>query len=325
MPSKLKEYTSKINEYIDSASLVKDPKELYLPVDYCLGNGGKRVRPLMALLACDMFDGNIEEVLGPAVGMEIFHNFTLMHDDIMDQAPLRRGKPSVYKKWNANTAILSGDVMFALAIQHIAKSPEKHLKKILDLFNRSVIEVCEGQQYDMNFETLDKVSEADYINMIRLKTAVLPAACLKSGAIIAGASELEAGMLYSFGENVGIAFQIMDDWLDIFGDEETFGKKTGGDIVANKKTWLYIKAFEMANEYQLRDLRNSFTNRIYNPEEKISIVKNIYLELKLNELALNKMEDYNKKALDFLSKIEVADEKKEDLITLAEDLIHRKI
>lgn len=325
MSSKLKEYTSKINNYVDSLSLVKDPKELYLPVDYCLGNGGKRVRPLMALLACDMFDGNIEEVLGPAVGMEIFHNFTLMHDDIMDQAPLRRGKPSVYKKWNANTAILSGDVMFAMAIQHIAKSPEKHLKKILDLFNRTVIEVCEGQQYDMNFETLDKVSESDYINMIRLKTAVLPAACLKSGAIIAGASELEAGMLYSFGENVGIAFQIMDDWLDIFGDEETFGKKTGGDIVANKKTWLYIKAFEMANEYQLRDLRNAFTNRIYNPEEKISIVKNVYLELKLNELALSKMEDYNKKAIGFLNKIEVSGDKKEDLKTLAENLIHRKI
>jgi geranylgeranyl diphosphate synthase type II len=325
MSSKLKEYTSKINNYVDSLSLVKDPKELYLPVDYCLGNGGKRVRPLMALLACDMFEGNIEEVLGPAVGMEIFHNFTLMHDDIMDQAPLRRGKPSVYKKWNANTAILSGDVMFAMAIQHIAKSPEKHLKKILDLFNRTVIEVCEGQQYDMNFETLDKVSEADYINMIRLKTAVLPAACLKSGAIIAGASELEAGMLYSFGENVGIAFQIMDDWLDIFGDEETFGKKTGGDIVANKKTWLYIKAFEMANEYQLRDLRNAFTNRIYNPEEKISIVKNVYLELKLNDLALSKMEDYNKKAIGFLNKIEVSDDKKEDLKTLAENLIHRKI
>ncbi|MFN2395101.1 MAG: polyprenyl synthetase family protein [Bacteroidales bacterium] len=325
MSSKLKEYTLKINEYIDSASLVKEPKELYLPVDYCLGNGGKRVRPLMALLACDMFDGNIEEVLGPAVGMEIFHNFTLMHDDIMDQAPLRRGKPSVYKKWNANTAILSGDVMFAMAIQHIARSPKKHLKNVIDLFNRSVIEVCEGQQYDMNFESLDKVSERDYINMIRLKTAVLPAACLKSGAIIAGASELEAGMLYSFGENVGIAFQIMDDWLDIFGDEETFGKKTGGDIVANKKTWLYIKAFEMANEYQLRDLRNAFTNRIYNPEEKISIVKNVYLELKINELALSKMEDYNKKALGFLNKIEVADDKKEDLKTLAENLIHRKI
>ncbi|TVQ93902.1 MAG: polyprenyl synthetase family protein [Bacteroidetes bacterium] len=325
MSSKIKEYTRQINQYIDDIKLVKQPQELYLPVDYCLSNGGKRVRPLMALLACDMFDGNISDVIGPAVGMEIFHNFTLMHDDIMDQAPLRRGKPSVYKKWNANTAILSGDVMFAMAIQHIAMCPEKHLKTILDLFNKTVIEVCEGQQFDMTFESLDKVTEEEYINMIRLKTAVLPAACLKTGAIIAGASSHEAKQLYRFGESVGIAFQIMDDWLDIFGDEESFGKKTGGDIIANKKTWLYIKAFEMADETQLRDLRNAFTNRIYNPEEKISIVKNVYLKLKLDQLALKKMEEFNKKAYGHLNKIELPEEKKKDLKTLAEKLIDRKI
>jgi len=325
MSSKIKDYTSQINHYIDAIRLVKDPKELYLPVEYCLSNGGKRVRPLMALLAADLFNGNMEEVIGPAVGMEIFHNFTLMHDDIMDDAPLRRGKPSVYKKWNSNTAILSGDVMFAMAIQHIARSPEKHLKTVLDLFNTTVIEVCEGQQYDMNFETLDKVTEDEYINMIRLKTAVLPAACLKTGAIISGASTSEADLLYKFGENVGIAFQIMDDWLDIFGDEESFGKKTGGDIVANKKTWLYIKAFELADESQLRDLRNAFTNRIYNPEEKISIVKNVYLQLKLNELALSKMEEFNKRAFSYLDKVNVPDDKKNDLKDLADNLIHRKI
>jgi geranylgeranyl diphosphate synthase type II len=325
MSSKIKDYTSQINRYIDAIKLVKDPKELYLPVEYCLGNGGKRVRPLMALLAADLFDGNMEQVIGPAVGMEIFHNFTLMHDDIMDEAPLRRGKPSVYKKWNSNTAILSGDVMFAMAIQHIARSPEKHLRTILDLFNTTVIEVCEGQQYDMNFETLDKVTEDEYINMIRLKTAVLPAACLKTGAIISGASASESDLLYRFGENVGIAFQIMDDWLDIFGDEETFGKKTGGDIVANKKTWLYIKAFELANEDQLRDLRNAFTNRIYNPEEKISIVKHVYLQLNLNELALDKMEQFNKKAFSYLDRVTRPDDKKKELKILAENLIHRKI
>lgn len=325
MSSKIKDYTSRINRYIDAIRLVKDPKELYLPVEYCLSNEGKRVRPLMALLAADLFEGNIEKVIGPAVGMEIFHNFTLMHDDIMDEAPLRRGKPSVYKKWNSNTAILSGDVMFAMAIQHIAMSPEKHLKVILDLFNKTVVEVCEGQQYDMNFETLDKVTEDEYINMIRLKTAVLPAACLKTGAIISGASDSEADLLYKFGENVGIAFQIMDDWLDIFGDEETFGKKTGGDIVANKKTWLYIKAFELANEDQLRDLRNAFTNRIYNPEEKISIVKNVYLQLNLNELALRKMEEFNKRAFSYLDKVNVPEDKRKVLKDLADNLIHRKI
>ncbi len=325
MSKKIKSYTEKINNYLSAIELVKQPKELYHPVAYCLGNGGKRVRPLMTLLACDMFEGNIEEVMGPATGLEIFHNFTLMHDDIMDQAPLRRGKPSVYKKWNANTAILSGDVMFAMAIQHMALSPAQYLKSILDLFNKTVIEVCEGQQYDMNFESLDKVTENEYINMIRLKTAVLPAACLKTGAIIAGASDKDAQLLYDFGVNVGLAFQIMDDWLDIFGEEETFGKKTGGDIIANKKTWLYIKAFELANENQLRNLRNAFTNRIFNPEEKISMVKKVYLELKLNDMALKKMEDYNSKALDLLNQIQLPGENKAELKLLAEALLNRKL
>ncbi len=325
MSSKLKEFTQTINQYIESIELVKQPEELYLPVDYCLANGGKRVRPLMTLLACDMFEGRIEDAIGPATGMEIFHNFTLMHDDIMDEAPLRRGKPSVYKKWNANTAILSGDVMFAMAIQHIAQCPSEYLKTILDLFNKTVIEVCEGQQYDMNFETLDKVTEAQYINMIRLKTAVLPAACLQTGAVIAGASQQDARLLYDFGENVGIAFQIKDDWLDIFGDEETFGKQTGGDIIANKKTWLYIKAFEMANEGQLRDLRNAFTNRIFNPEEKISMVKNVYLQLGLEKAARDKMEEYNRMALSHLDKIDIADKKKKDLIDLAQNLLKRNM
>lgn len=325
MSEKLKEYTERINQYIADIDLQRNPSELYTPVQYCLADGGKRVRPLMALLACNMFDGEIDNILAPAVGMEIFHNFTLMHDDIMDEAPLRRGKPSVYKKWNSNTAILSGDVMFAMAIEQIAKTPVEHLKPILDLFNKTVIEVCEGQQFDMNFEILDKVTEDAYLNMIRLKTAVLPAACLKAGAIVAGASEKDAQHVYDFGENVGIAFQIKDDWLDIFGDEETFGKKSGGDIVANKKTWLYIKAFEMANDSQLRDLRNAFTNRIFNPDEKISMVKNVYLQLQLDKLALEKMEEFNKKAFGFLDKIPVADKKKKLLRELAQNLIDRKI
>ena len=325
MSSKIQDFTNRINQYLDNLDLIRKPEELYLPVQYCLGNGGKRIRPLMALLAGDMYGGNTNDIMGPAAGMEIFHNFTLMHDDIMDQAPLRRGKPSVYKKWNANTAILSGDVMFALAIQHIALCPAQHLKQILDLFNKTVIEVCEGQQYDMNFEILDKVTEEEYINMIRLKTAVLPAACLKTGALIAGAPQAEAQKLYEFGEYVGIAFQLMDDWLDIFGDEETFGKKTGGDIVANKKTWFYIKAFEMANENQLRDLRNAFTNRIYNPEEKISMVKNVFLQLKLDELSLEKMEQYNTRAFACLDQIALPENNKMELRTLAQNLLNRQI
>jgi len=325
MSSKVKELTQRINQYLDDIETVKEPRELYLPVEYCLGNGGKRIRPLMALMACDMFDGKIEDALPPAVGMEIFHNFTLMHDDIMDEAPLRRGKPSVYKKWNSNTAILSGDVMFGMAVKHISETPSQYLKPVLDLFNQTVLEVCEGQQYDMNFETLDKVSEEQYINMIRLKTAVLPAACLKIGGIVAGASPKEADMIYDFGQNVGIAFQIKDDWLDIFGDEKTFGKKTGGDIIANKKTWLYVKSFELADQNQLRDLRNAFTNRIFNPEEKINMVKNVYLQLGLDKKAIVKMESFNKKAFKLLENITVSAKNKEYLKKLAENLLTRKI
>ncbi len=325
MADKINDYTQKINEYINSIDLGKKPGELYSPVKYCLSDGGKRIRPLMALLACDLFNGEIEKVLAPAVGLEIFHNFTLMHDDIMDDAPIRRGKPSVYKKWNANTAILSGDVMFAMAIEQIAKTPVEYLKTVLDLFNQTVIEVCEGQQYDMNFEVLDRVNEEEYINMIRLKTAVLPAACLKTGAIIAGASPADARNIYDFGENVGIAFQIKDDWLDIFGDEGLFGKKTGGDIVANKKTWLYIKAFEMASQSQLRDLRNAFTNRIFNSEEKISLVKSVYINLGLDQLALQKMEEYNQKAFDCLNNIDLDQSAKQLLISLAINLLDRNM
>jgi geranylgeranyl diphosphate synthase, type II len=325
MSVKQEAFTEKINQYLGQIDFEKKPGELYHPVAYCLNDGGKRIRPLMTLLACDMFGGNIDDALPCAAGMEIFHNFTLMHDDIMDEAPLRRGKPSVYKKWNINTAILSGDVMFAIAVQQLAKTPVQQLKPVLDLFNQTVIEVCEGQQYDMNFESIDNVSEDDYLGMIRLKTAVLPAACLKAGAVIAGAGEADADLLYNFGVNVGLAFQIMDDWLDIFGDEAAFGKKSGGDIVANKKTWLYIKAFELANESQLRDLRNAFTNRIYNTEEKISTVKHVYLHEKLDKLALEKMEIYNRRAFDFLDAINVADEKKEELRILAHKLLRRKI
>jgi geranylgeranyl diphosphate synthase, type II len=322
---KQEELTEQINQYLNGIDLQRQPSELYNPVVYCLGDGGKRIRPLMTLLACDMFGGNIDNALPCAAGMEIFHNFTLMHDDIMDDAPLRRGKPSVYKKWNINTAILSGDVMFAMAVQQLAQTPPEHLKNVLDIFNETVIQVCEGQQYDMNFENVDNVTEDEYINMIRLKTAVLPAACLKAGALIAGASMQDAHSLYNFGINVGLAFQIMDDWLDIFGDESTFGKKTGGDIVANKKTWLYVKAFELANESQHRDLLNAFTNRIFNPEEKISMVKNVYLQQGLDQKAQAKMELYTAEAFRFLEKLPVAEENKQELILLAQKLLSRKI
>ncbi len=324
MAYNVEELLKKINDELDNLDITGEPKELYLPVEYCLKNGGKRVRPILTLIACDMFGGNVEHALSPAVGLEIFHNFTLMHDDIMDRSPMRRGKPTVYKKWNINTAILSGDVMFALAYQYMLKTPGRNLRRILEVFNETVIQVCEGQQYDMNFETLDNVLEVEYLNMIRLKTAVLPANCLKIGSIIAGAPENEIQNLYLFGELFGLAFQLKDDWLDVFGDEEIFGKKTGGDILANKKTWLYIKAFERANKQQLKELNDAFSNRIQHAEEKINTVKKIYLQLELNDLAINQMQKYYQRAFDYLDKIKIPEELKSTLSDFINLLIERK-
>ncbi len=320
----VEELLKKINDEIDNLDITGEPKELYLPAEYCLKNGGKRVRPILTLIACDMFGGNVEDALSPAVGLEVFHNFTLMHDDIIDRSPIRRGKPTVYKKWNINTAILSGDVMFALAYHYMLRTPGKNLKRVLDVFNETVIQVCEGQQYDINFETLNNVLEVEYLNMIRLKTAVLPANCLKIGSIIAGAPENEVRNLYLFGELFGLAFQLKDDWLDVFGDEEIFGKKTGGDIIANKKTWLYIKAFEKANKQQLKELKDAFSNRIQHPEEKINTVKKIYMQLELNDLAINQMEKYHQRAFDYLDKIKIPEEFKSTLSDFINLLIERK-
>jgi geranylgeranyl diphosphate synthase, type II len=313
----------KIETYIDSLELNHPPAELYQPVHYSLKNGGKRIRPLMTLLGCEMFGGNPDQALPAAAGLEMFHNFTLLHDDIMDQAPIRRGQPSVYKKWNTNTAILSGDVMFALSFQQMLKVPQWVLAQVLALFNKTVIEVCEGQQYDMNFETKVEVSEAEYIQMIRLKTAVLPAACLKIGAMIAKAPENEVQRLYLFGEYIGLAFQLKDDWLDVFGDEKIFGKKTGGDILANKKTWLYIKAFELADLQMKKVLTDAFSNRIANHEEKIAAVKDVFMKLNLDSLAQQEMEKYYVRGFEYLDRIMVPEGAKTKLRELSAGLFSR--
>ncbi len=324
MKQNINELINKINEEIVKLDISGDPKELYEPIEFSLQNGGKRIRPLMTLIACDMFGGNTDQVMSSAIGLEIFHNFTLVHDDIMDQAPIRRGKPTVYKKWDTNTAILSGDVMFALAYQYLLNSPEKYLSRVLNVFNDTVIQVCEGQQYDMNFEISENVTEAEYLNMIRLKTAVLPAACLKIGAIIARAPENEIQNLYLFGELFGLAFQLKDDWLDVYGEEDVFGKKTGGDIVANKKTWLYIKAFEKADDNQKNELKQAFSGNIQNQKDKIEVVKNIYDNLKLNELAIEQIDKYHKRAIDYVNKIKIPDDSKSNLFDLLNKLVERK-
>lgn len=324
MNNNINDFMQMISREMERLQLNKEPLSLYEPVSYCLDLGGKRMRPLLTLLGCSLFGGDPQKAMPAALGMELFHNFTLMHDDIMDNAPIRRGKPAVHAKWSANTAILSGDVMFALAYEQLFRVPDRHLREVLELFNKTVLEVCEGQQYDMDYESFDHVTEERYLEMIRLKTAVLPAACLKTGAIIGGASRDDAGHVYRFGENIGIAFQVKDDWLDVFGDELVFGKKSGGDILANKKTWLYIKAIERSDPKQRQMLFDAFHNKVSDPDEKISLVKGIYHDLEIGRLATDLMQQYHDKAIDCLDRIDVASEARQDLLSVAGSLLFRE-
>lgn len=313
-----------IADKIAGIKIIKEPSNLYKPVDYCLKNGGKRIRPQLTLMGCELFGGDISKALNAAIGLELLHNFTLMHDDIMDQAPIRRGQPSVYKKWGINAAILSGDAMLALAYNYILDVPEKVLKDVIIIFNKTIIEVCEGQQYDLDFESINNVSEDEYLNMIRLKTAVLPANCLITGAMISEnvkASELEK--LYKYGENIGLAFQIQDDRLDVYADETVFGKKTGGDILANKKTWLFIKALEVAGKSEKEVLIDAFAGKFENNDKKIEVVKEIYDSLGIEQLSLNKINFYYEEALSYLESISVDDSAKSPLRELAKELLER--
>jgi len=316
-------YLKMIGQYLDDIPLTKEPRNLYEPVAYCLANGGKRIRPVMTLLACKMFGGNLKEALPAAAGLELFHNFTLLHDDIMDDAPIRRNKPTVHEQWNANTAILSGDVLFAISSQHVSKVPDAHLRPVLDLFYQTVTEVCEGQQYDMDFENRHDVSEEEYLEMIRLKTAVLPAACLKTGAIVAGAPAADQELVYRFGELIGLAFQLRDDWLDVYGDLEAFGKKTGGDIVANKKTWLYIKALDKADKQQQENLIKAFSDESLEDDEKIRLVTSVYDELNISDDAQQKMKEYYALASVKMDRIDLPGEQKSELIAYADQLLNR--
>lgn len=316
-------YLKLLNKKIDEITLVKEPKELYEPMAYALTMGGKRLRPVMTLMACEMFRGNVPQALPAALALEVFHNFTLVHDDIMDVAPLRRGKQTVYKKWNTNIGILSGDAMFAKAFEIIAGSGEKTLNPLVRLLSKVAIEVCEGQQYDMNFEHCTDVSIADYLMMIRLKTAVLIASSLKAGAIVAGATEQDTNDIYLFGENLGMAFQLKDDILDIFSDEKVFGKKKGGDIVAGKKTYMFLKAFEMANEDTRKTLINHFTNTAIERDTKVRVVTAIYEKLGVKKCAEALIDEYSEKALNHLKSIRVPEEDKKNLEQLSKELLLR--
>ncbi|HQO49685.1 MAG TPA: polyprenyl synthetase family protein [Bacteroidales bacterium] len=317
------EFQSLINRIISEQNFRKQPERLYAPIEYVMSQGGKQLRPTLTLLACDLFDGNVNDSIFPALAVEIFHNFTLVHDDIMDKAPIRRGLDTVYKKWNSDIAILSGDTMFAMAYQYAVKTNPSHITSVLDVFSKTAIEVCEGQQLDMDFELRDDVTIDEYIRMITLKTAVLLGASLKIGGLIAGADEKAVNEIYQFGVNLGIAFQLQDDLLDAYGREETFGKKNGGDIVANKKTFLYLKAIEKANLQQQNKLIALFQSTSILAEDKISGVISVYDELNIQKETELAMADYYSKSFGHLSKAGGNHSKAEVLKQFAEGLYRR--
>ena len=311
-------------EEFNKSLLNKKPSSLYDPIKYTLDLGGKRMRPLLTLIACDLFDGNVSEAVKPALGLELFHNFTLLHDDIMDKAPLRRNQPTVHKKWNSDIAILSGDTMFVQSFQFVMQSPLISLKQVLDVFTKTAIEVCEGQQMDMDFENQSNVSIHQYIKMIGLKTSVLLAGSMKIGAIIGGARDEDAAHIYDFGKNLGIAFQLQDDILDVFGSSDKVGKQTGGDIVSNKKTYLLLKAMDMADRYKKEELQLWMHTTDVDPVEKVASVKAIYEYLGVRALAETEMQKFYEKSLLHLNEIPCNQNKKDQLKLFAENLMQRE-
>ncbi len=300
------------------------PRELYDPIRYILDLGGKRLRPQLALMGASLFDADPRKALPAAVAVEVFHNFTLMHDDIMDNAPLRRAQPTVHEKWNANIAILSGDAMLVQAYQVLFQLPPEVMPPVLELFSKTAIEVCEGQQLDMNFEQRGQVSIAEYLHMIGLKTAVLLGCSLQMGALIAGAAKEDARALYDFGKYLGIAFQLQDDLLDVYGDPETFGKQVGGDILSNKKTFLILKALEIANRYQKEELEHWFSEQPSDGHAKVEAVRAIFDFLNIRELTQRQIEAFSAKALERLHSIPVAETVRKPLEDLAGLLMVRK-
>ena len=318
------EVLSIVNSEVEQINWKREPFGLYEPIEYILSLGGKRLRPAITLMACNLYSDEVMKALKPAIGLEIFHNFTLLHDDIMDRADMRRGKPTVHRVWNDNTAILSGDVMQIEAYKWIAEAPENQLKIVLDLFSKTASEICEGRQLDMKFEQRSDVTADQYIEMIRLKTAVLVAAGCRIGAIIGGSDEEDALNLYDFGNYIGLAFQLKDDLLDVYGNEASFGKKIGGDILCNKKTYLLIHTLKTAqgkdNEELMYWLGN---NEKADQEDKIKAVTAIFTRLKAREICENAMQHYYDLATESLDKVKVPEARKEQLRKLAQKLMSR--
>lgn len=317
--------SEKINRYLKDLTYSRNPKGLYDPIEYVLSLGGKRIRPTLMIMAYELFKENTDSILDQAAGVEIYHNFTLLHDDLMDCADKRRSNPTVHIKWNSNTAILSGDAMTVLAYQYLSNCKDQYLSKVLKIFNRTAMEICEGQELDMEFEQRNDVAEAEYIEMIRLKTAVLLAASLKIGAVLAGASDEDAEQLYQFGIQIGLAFQLQDDYLDVYGNAENFGKNIGGDILCNKKTYLLIKALSIANDTQQKELGRWLSKKEFDPKEKITTVTNIYTQLNISSYCNKIIEDYYTEGLRCLERVSVDKERKQALKNYSQKLMHRKM
>ncbi len=319
------QYQEFISDYLQSQYETKEPKNLYDPIHYILGLGGKRMRPVLTLMSAEVFDADYKKAMPAALAVEVFHNFSLIHDDIMDDAPLRRGNETVHEKWDINTGILSGDAMLILAYQYFEKYEPTVFRDLAKLFSKTALEVCEGQQWDVDFETRDDVSIADYLKMIEYKTAVLVAAAMKMGAIIAATSEENANLIYDFGLNLGLAFQLQDDYLDAFGNPETFGKQVGGDIIENKKTYLYLKAHEFASVKQAEQLAHLFSIHPEDNSEKIHSVKEIFLATGAAFETKKAIQEFTLKAFETLQKISIDNEKKKMLQSFGENLMGRKV
>ncbi len=313
-----------ISQGIAQMPFDRQPEGLYAPIRYVLSLGGKRLRPTLMLLAYNMYKENPQDILPVALGLETYHNYTLLHDDLMDHALVRRGHPTVHTKWDANTAILSGDSMLVMAYQYIARCDERHLPRVLSLFTTTALEIGEGQQYDMEFETRNDVSEDEYIEMIRLKTSVLLACALQMGAILADAPDRDAQLLYQFGEQMGLAFQLQDDYLDCYGDFSVFGKRIGGDILCNKKTFLLINALQLAGEVERKELLRWTEAKEYDEQEKISAVTELYTRLGVPELAKQRIEEYYDRAGQALAAVALPAEKKQELLSFARQLLGRQ-
>lgn len=318
------ELLTQVNAFLDALPYERTPKSLYEPIRYVLSMGGKRIRPVLMLLGYNLYKEDTDKILMNAIALETYHNYTLLHDDLMDQADLRRGHETVHKKWDANTAILSGDSMLVLAYERMAQCDSRHLADVLRLFTTTALEIGEGQQYDMEFETRDDVREEEYIEMIRLKTSVLLACALKIGAILADAPAEDADSLYKFGEQIGLAFQLQDDYLDVYGDSKVFGKKIGGDITSNKKTFMLINAFSHADEAQRLELEKWVNAKSFDREEKIAAVTRLYNEIGIDKMAQDKIAYYFEQSKKYLDAVQVPAERKEELLKYAQRMMKRK-